>query len=319
MIKVIKIIIYMFMVPTGFGIIYDTGRSIGREEEDSAIADLWIKGFAIMVAFFSLVFQICKVFGEVLDEGIWNICCVVVIFLALLIVGVRLIKKKIHLVIIEGELLPAYVTAFLFFVLGLLLLKTSDYDHHLEQYIWSYSDSSLETGIFEYGLFRFYMTVNKLLGISADRFLKVIMGLPLIMLSLKCYAFLGERLAVEKKKRSWFIILIYVVYIVTVFNPDYHLYGIYTNIWEPLTAYVTIYLPFQLGMMLYIEEIVYGWADKMKGDLFVCIIWIMVAFCIGYMYQWREWIIILAPEFAGAVIGLMRRSVKGGGLGGSVF
>ena len=56
--------------------------------------------------------------------------------------------------------------------------------------------------------------------------------------------------------------------------------------------------------------------DKLR--LTTCVLWTVVAFFIGYMFPWKEWLIILAPEMTGVAIGVVRRVTKGGARNGTI-
>ncbi len=334
------------IVPLSFGILYE----LAFRTREWIILEIWSKGWAFMLAFFSLLFQLCRIFGVEWHEGIWRAWSLVSVGVVIVSTSAMLIysKKKgvqIRLSVARSELFPVYIMVAVLFVLSVVLLKTPDYSHHMEQYIRVYNAETmvmdadmtedtlleLKNELFTCDEYVFYLTVNKLIRMGADKFLTVIMAFPLLLLSISCYDFIGERLNVDRKRRYGFLMLIYAIYIVTVFCVEYQLYAIYNYLWEPVTAYVTIFLPFQLGMMLYVEETVYGWKTdimqcKTTRDMDQedrrrfpeCLLWTAAAFLIGYMFPWKEWLIILTPEIAGVAIGAVRRMIRGGAERGTV-
>ena len=346
MLRLISLVIYIILVPGSFGVLY----TIISTKREWILLEIWSEGWALMLAFFSLLFQLSNIFGVEWHEGIWIVWGLLAVTIALISSAIAYIYRKkkdeqVKLLLVRSELFPVYIMVVALFVLSALLLKTPDYSRHMEQYIRVYNAETmgmdadmtedilleLKNELFTCDGYVFYLTVNKLIRMGADKFLTVIMAFPLLLLSVSCYDFIGERLNIDRKKRYGFLMLIYAIYIVTVFCVEYQLYAIYNYLWEPVTAYVTIFLPFQLGMMLYVEETVYGWKtdimqckttrdmDQEDRRRFTeCILWTAAAFLIGYMFPWREWLIILAPEIAGAAIGAVRRMIRGGAEHGTV-
>lgn len=360
MLRIINLVFYILVVPFTFGLVYNS--ILGAKEY--VMLEIWSKGWAFMLAFFSLIYWLCSVFGVEWHEDIWEVLSLAVTFLAIAAMAIAIINRKRKgisnkLSLVRGDLFPVYIMVIILFVLSIVLLRTPDYDHHMEQYIRVYNAETIGSGtdmtedmlvelkdtLFTCDTYVLYLSVNKLIKMAADKFLTVIMAFPMLLLSITCYDFIGERLNVDRKRRYVFLMLIYAVYIVTVFCAEYHLYAIYNYLWEPVTAYATIFLPFQLGMMMYVEEMIVRWSTpweeftkplKPKGsnepDVFfskgiypgdkhrlsTCVIWTVAVFFIGYMFPWKEWLIILAPEMAGVTIGIVRRMIKGGTRNGSI-
>lgn len=346
MFRLLNLVLYILIVPLSFGILYE----LACRKREWVILEVWSKGWALMLAFFSMLFQLCHIFGVEWHEGIWRTWSLVILGMTIAFSAVVLIYRKkkgepVRLSMSRRELFPVYIVVAVLFVLSVVLLKTPDYSHHMEQYIRVYNAETigmdadmtedvlleLKNEDFSCDMFVYYLTVNKLIHMSSDKFLTIIMAFPLLLLSVSCYDFIGERLNVDRNRRYGFLIMIYAVYTVTVFCAEYQLYAIYNYLWEPVTAYVTIFLPFQLGMMLYVEETVYGWkTDIMKcktskdmnqedrRKFWDCVLWTAATFLIGYMFPWKEWLIILAPEITGAAIGAVRRMIRGGAEHGAV-
>ena len=345
MLKLFSLAIYILIVPASFGLLYE----LGLRPKEWIIMEIWTKGWALMLAFFSLLYWLCHVLGVEWHEDIWRTWCLVIICVAIVVTIVALTSRKkksiaFELTLVRKELYPVYIMVTILFVLSFLLLRRTDYEHHMEQYIWIYNTETigmkedmteeilleLKESLFQCDMYVFYLTINKLIRMGADKFLTVIMAFSMMLLSVTSYDFIGERLNVDREKRHGFLMLIYAVYIVTVFCAEYHLYAIYNYLWEPVTAYVTVFLPFQLGMMLYIQETIIKWETgitksksykKMNKDdkhrLYICLVWTVGVFLIGHMFTWKESIILLAPEMAGVVTGLIIRAKRRGAERGS--
>jgi hypothetical protein len=319
-------------VPLACGIIY---RLLFRDG-DKALFRLWGKGWAIMTAVFSFLFAMFRIFGHVWESRYWRISGIVVVLAAVAACLISVMKKKSvtgdgeKTVIIPGYMIPVLVLVSCLFVFALFFLKPSErLLDNTNRYNAAYDAECMGAGADEPSeVYRYYLSLNSVTGVGTQKYLLIILPGTLLLISVCCYDFLASCLNVSERRRTGFLMLIYVIYIVPFFCYTYELYEIYRSVWISENTYMSLFLPFQFGMMVYVSQTVEEWRTPLsaltagasedrravldpsdRGRLFRCLFWSLVAYLIGYMFPWKEWCIILAPEMAGVVLGMIRRAV----------
>lgn len=332
MVSGLSLFFFIIIVPAACGTIY---RIACRDTGDIVLADIWSKGWLLMLAVFSAIYSYCRIFGIEWDNLIWLGAGAVISLAAVIIIIAMIYRRRskeekpeeYSISLIRGDLLPVYIlVAALYLITSLLIMHRDPHEHvYIYEQTYKYETADEETGmVYEPGLTdvkfmqrkdellildlnRFHLTLNELTGISPYVFLLVIIPLVYLFLSVACFDMLGERFGVEQKNRYVFLMLIYIIFLVTLFCRDYYLYDIYSRIWEPETLFTAFFMPFRLGMMIYIHRAVYNSQRSMYGK---CICWSVASYLIGCMFPWKDLYIMLAPEIVGIVSGILRRRVR---------
>ena len=312
--------IFLFIAaPLSWGILY----VVIMKDEHKSVCSIWLKGTAIMLAIFSFAYNAVTRGAKqermlLWKPKYWLIISVVVSVVSCGILIYRLFRHvKTRVCLAERHIINAVIVAFVLFAGALILIKP--YDKGIaDGYIHLYNGevnsevhpeltgevlTDIREEILTDPIVSFYLTENELIKMGADKFLMIMVPGVLLLLSVGCYDFLADMLCIPKEKKSLFVVLIYVLLTVTYMSRDYHLFGIYTNFWEPLTVFVSLFLPFQFGMMIYVMDVVYR---RDMGILWNCLFWILTAAGLGYLFRYMDPLIVLAPEAAGAVAGYLR-------------
>ena len=243
----------------------------------------------------------------------WLVICIIAALAGICTAGYKAIRHmkekekpgRIGSKIVDRHLAPVVILAICLFILATILIKPFE-DGILNPYIELCSGEEI-TDILADPIVSFYYTVNIITGTDVSVFLTVIMPIILLMLSVGCYDFIADRLSIPKEKRRSFIIPIYVILIVTYMSRDYHLFGIYTNLWEPMTVFISIFLPLQFGIMMYAMEIA---NDRKKASIALRIFWVLISGALGYLFRYMDPLIVFAPAVAGAACGCLE-NIKG--------
>ena len=318
MVKLLWLVVYFVVIPVALGSIY----AVLNKTKQYYIDRIWAIGFAILLAGFSAWYKV----NQDIRIG-WKTedCKALFLFLfivSILLVGVIIAQKK-HIEFPQwGGLKKHYIwpilLVVLLFILSHFLLKM-DYEGIQEAYITCYSadmsvvsenvdlskvDEYRSTTFLSFNVLGLYLSVDEILGIRPERFLTIIIPILHLMLSFGCYGFLAEQFNIKEEKQYQYLLLVYALSLITVFQEKNYLFGLYTNFWEPMTLFVGVYLPFQFGMMIYIEE---KMVHAENGSAFGVLFWVIVAYLLGYLFPIKEPFILLAPEILGVFVGLIRR------------
>ena len=321
--RAFMMIFLLIAVPISWGMLY----VVIMKNEHKSVCSIWLKGTAIMLAIFSFAYN-AVTRGAKPDRMLlwkpknWLIISVVVCVVSCGILIYRLFRHvKTRVCLAERHIINAMIVAFVLFAGALILIKP--YDKGIaDGYIHLYNGevnsevhpelteevlTDIREEILTDPIVSFYLTENELIKMGADKFLMIMVPGVLLLLSVGCYDFLADMLCIPKEKKSVFVVLIYVLLTVTYMSRDYHLFGIYTNFWEPMTVFVSLYLPFQFGMMIYVMETVYNRDTK---EVTRCLFWCFVSGMIGYLFRYMDPLLVFAPEAAGAVTGYLRARLE---------
>lgn len=313
-IKALMIVLLFVMTPLACGVLYVTVI----RDDNRTIYDIWARGTAVMLAGFSCCYNALtrgakpeKLYNW--NPKYWLALCVALSVTGLCITGYRFfkyIKKKettesIMIPVVEKHLRPVMILALCMFVLATVLIKPYR-DGILVSYIRLCAGEEV-TDILIDPIASFYYTANVITGIDASIFLTIIMPIILLLLSVACYDFVAEKLSIPKRERSVFLMLIYGMLIITYMSRDYHLFGIYTNIWEPMTVFVSIFLPLQFGVMICAMDTVNNHETRAGRRL---VFWSLIMGGVGYLFRYMDPLIVFSPAVAGAGIGYIGKKLK---------
>lgn len=321
--RILGLIILFIATPLSWGMIY----SALMRDKHVVLCSAWIKGTAIMLAVFSFCYN-AVTRGAKPERMLqwkpvyWLVVSAVGCMVSCVMLLCRLFKRtKTPVSLIDRHMIPAITVMLLFFSGALILIEPYD-QGIVENYTNLYNGEAypemhpeltetvlqdIRGEILVDPIVSFYLTGNELVKMGADKFIMGIVPCVFLLLSAGCYDFLADVLCVPKERRSVFLTLIYGLLIVTYMSRDYHLFGIYTNMWEPMTVYVSLFLPLQFGMMIYVMETVYSWDTKKALS---CLFWCFVAGMIGYLFRYMDPLLVFAPEAAGAVAGFLRTRLE---------
>lgn len=318
MYQLLSLLLYFLCIPLLIGGVY----TICSKTSVYYLDRVWASGFVIYLSFFSIWFRVCIISGLA-----WTPARIITISKTCMIVfsllGIILLKLENIIKFPKWggfKYRYAFVLVFVFFLFGMgVIFLNQDYSGIQKAYITCYCADAQITNPnadFEnlaeyqmstlgvYHILFFYLAVNGVTSIEPELFLKFVMPLLHLLLSVGCYGFLADVFKIKERKQYLFLILVYALYIITVFQERYYLYGIYTNFWEPLTVYASIYLPFIFGMMIFMEEAV---NTLNLRNIITGVFWMMVVYWIGSLYTIKNIFVILAPIILGIVLGIVRR------------
>ena len=313
--NVLLMLFFLVVTPLSGGILYST---VMRREHET-LFEIWVKGTVIMMAVFSFCYN--AITRGAKPEKIhswrpqyWVVVCTIICLACLCSEGYRFFRrmreknKSIKIRIIDHYLIPVVLLAMLLFFLALLIIEPYE-DGILTSYKQLCSGREI-TDILIDPIVSFYYTINSLTNIDAAVFITIIVPTILLLISVGCYDFIAERLSVPKEKRKLFLMLIYGMLIVTYMSRDYYLFGVYTNLWEPMAAFVSVFLPFQFGMMMYAMDAVNS------NDVFTvrqCVFWALITGMLGYLFRYMDSFIVFAPALTGAAFGYLVNIFKSKG------
>lgn len=308
------IIWFLVVTPIACGFLYITVM----RSDNRTIYDIWARGTAIMLAGFSFCYNAITRGAKPEKIHNWNPkywLCISAIFclIGLCVTGYKFVsrlRKKERLMgtqvkLVDRHLIPAIVMSICMLVLATVLIKPYE-DGILPQYVKLCSGDEV-TDILIDPIVSFYCSVNTITGSDSLFFLTIIIPIFFLLLSVGGYDFVAERLFIPKEKRKVFLMLIYGMLIITYMSRDYYLFGIYTNLWEPMTVFVSIFLPFQFGMMMYVMDTVNFHELNTVTKL---VFWSLITGLLGYLFRFMDPLIVFAPTVAGASVGYIGKKLK---------
>lgn len=321
--RAFMMIFLLIAAPLSWGILY----VVIMKDEHKSVCSIWLKGTAIMLAIFSFAYNAVTRGAKqermlLWKPKYWLIISVVVCVVSCGILIYRLFRHvQSGICLAERHIINATIVSFVLFAGALILIKP--YDKGIaDGYIHLYNGevnsevhpelteevlTDIREEILTDPIVSFYLTENELIKMGADKFLMIIVPGVLLLLSVGCYDFLTGVLFVQKERRGFLLTLIYGLLIVTYMSRDYYLFGLYTNLWEPMTVFVSLFLPFQFGMMIYVMKTVYNRDTKAVTR---CLFWCFVSGMIGYLFRYMDPLLVFAPEAAGAVVGFLRTRLE---------